>query len=183
MPRARFVHLHVHTDYSLLDGACSIGKLGDLASQFKLPALAITDHGNMFGAIEFYRMMEKRGIKPIIGEEMYVAPTSMKQKKTVEGISSFHITVLVKNEKGYKNLMKLSSLAYIEGFYYKPRIDKDILREYSEGLIGLSGCLKGEIPYYILKGNLKRAKEVAKEYLSIFGKGNFSCSNFNRGDV
>ena len=173
MPRARFVHLHVHTDYSLLDGACSIGKLGDLASQFKLPALAITDHGNMFGAIEFYRMMEKRGIKPIIGEEMYVAPTSMKQKKTVEGISSFHITVLVKNEKGYKNLMKLSSLAYIEGFYYKPRIDKDILREYSEGLIGLSGCLKGEIPYYILKGNLKRAKEVAKEYLSIFGKGNF----------
>lgn len=173
MPHAKFAHLHLHTDYSLLDGACKIDKLAELASQYQLPALAITDHGNMFGAIEFYKAIENAGIKPIIGQEAYIAPGSRFDKKTVDGVSSFHLTLLVKNERGYKNLIKLSSIAYTEGFYYKPRIDKEVLREYSEGLIAMSGCLKGEIPYWMIRGDFERAAEVAREYLSIFGKGNF----------
>ncbi|MDI6839694.1 MAG: DNA polymerase III subunit alpha [bacterium] len=173
MAHAKFVHLHIHTDYSLLDGACKIEKLGELAKQYLLPALAITDHGNMFGVIEFYKTMENFGIKPIIGEEVYVAPGSRFGHQTVDGVPAFHLTLLVKNECGYKNLMKLSTLAYTEGFYYKPRIDKTILKEYSEGLIALSGCLRGEIPYWIKKGNFNHATKVASEYLSIFGEGNF----------
>ncbi|MBI4722600.1 MAG: DNA polymerase III subunit alpha [Candidatus Stahlbacteria bacterium] len=173
MPHAKFVHLHLHTDYSLLDGANKIDKIAALASHYSLPALAITDHGNIFGAIEFYKTMESAGIKPIIGEEAYMAPTNMTERHTVDGVSAFHLTLLVKNEHGYKNLMYLSSMGFSDGFYYHPRIDRSILKEYSNGLIGLSGCLKGEIPYYIKKGNLKRAQELAEEYLSIFGPGNF----------
>ncbi|MDD2889891.1 MAG: DNA polymerase III subunit alpha [bacterium] len=173
MPHAHFVHLHVHTDYSLLDGACKIEKLAKLAQEYKLPALAITDHGNMFGAIEFYKAMENAGVKPIIGQEAYMAPKSRKDRQPVDGVSYFHLTLLAKNEKGYRNLMKLSSEGWLEGHYYRPRIDKEILREYSEGLIGLSGCLKGEVPYWIIKGNLNLAKQIASEYLSIFGEGNF----------
>ncbi|MCK4353338.1 DNA polymerase III subunit alpha [candidate division WOR-3 bacterium] len=173
MPYAKFVHLHVHTDYSLLDGACKIDKLAKLASQYELPALAITDHGNMFGVIEFYKTMESAGIKSIIGEEVYVAPGLRTERQIINGISSFHLTLLVKNEVGYKNLIKLSSLAYTEGFYYKPRVDKELLNKYSEGLIALSGCLKGEIPYWIVKGNFAKAKEMIEEYLSIFGEENF----------
>ncbi|MCK4306806.1 DNA polymerase III subunit alpha, partial [candidate division WOR-3 bacterium] len=168
-----FVHLHVHTDYSLLDGMCKISKLAELAKEYELPALAITDHGNIFGAIEFYRTMESAGIKPIIGEEAYIAPGALTERATVEGVSSFHLTLLVKNEEGYKNLMYLSSIAYLEGFYYKPRIDKEVLKKHAGGLIGLSGCLKGEIPYWIRKGDLKRAKKLAEEYQEIFGEGNF----------
>ena len=112
----KFVHLHVHTDYSLLDGVCRIDRLIEKAIDYKYRAIAITDHGNMFGVIEFYDAMMKAGLKPIIGEEFYVAPTSMRDKKTVGGVSNFHLTVLAMNERGYKNLMKLTSLAYLEGF-------------------------------------------------------------------
>jgi DNA polymerase-3 subunit alpha len=173
MAHARFVHLHVHTDYSLLDGACKIEKLAELASQYSLPALAITDHGNMFGAIEFYKKMQSAGIKPIVGQEVYMAPGDMSDRHRVGGISGFHLTLLVKNEQGYKNLMYLSSIGFTKGFYYHARIDRTVLKEHSEGLIGLSGCLKGEIPQLIKKGNLEEAKELAKEYVSIFGEGNF----------
>ena len=169
----KFIHLHVHTDYSLLDGACRIDKLIEKAIDYKYRAIAITDHGNMFGVIEFYDAMMKAGLKPIIGEEFYIAPTSMRDKKTVGGISNFHLTVLAMNERGYKNLMKLTSLAYLEGFYYKPRIDKETLKNYSEGLIGMSGCLKGEIPYYLLRNDYETAYKVAKEYLEIFGHNRF----------
>lgn len=173
MPHANFVHLHTHTDYSLLDGACRIKDLAILAQKYNLPALAITDHGNMFGAIEFYKTMEDAGIKPIIGQEVYVAPKERTDRQAVEGVTSFHLTLLVKNEKGYKNLLKLSSAGWLEGFYYKPRVDKALLREHSAGLIALSGCLKGEVPYWIVKNNLQRAKDVADEFLSIFGQGDF----------
>ena len=173
MSSAQFTHLHIHTEYSLLDGMCQINKLAKLASHYSMPALAITDHGNMFGAIEFYKTMESAGVKPIIGEEAYIAPQDRTKKESVGGVSSFHLTLLVKNEHGYKNLMYLSSIGYTEGFYYNPRIDKQILKEHSAGLIGLSGCLKGEVPYWIKKGDLKHAQEIANEYLSIFGDGNF----------
>ncbi len=173
MPHAKFTHLHVHTDFSLLDGMCKISKLAELAKKYELPALAITDHGNVFGAIEFYRIMKKAGIKPIIGEEVYMAPGDLTERASVEGVSSFHLTLLVKNEEGYKNLIYLASIAYLKGFYYKPRIDRKILREHSNGLIGLSGCLKGEIPYWIRHGELDRARKLAEEYKEIFGEGNF----------
>lgn len=173
MPHAQFTHLHIHTDYSLLDGACKIKDLSNLAQKYNLPALAITDHGNMFGAIEFYKIMENAGIKPIIGQEVYVAPKSLSERNSVEGVNFFHLTLLVKNERGYKNLLKLSSIGFLDGFYYKPRVDKTALREHSEGLIALSGCLKGEIPYWITKDNVQRAKDVADEFVAIFGQGDF----------
>ena len=137
-----------------------------------MPAIAITDHGNMFGAMEFYESAVKHGIKPIIGCEVYVAPGSRLEKSGIKGESeeatAYHIVLLVKNETGYKNLMKLVSLGYIEGFYRKPRIDKELLREHSEGLIALSACLKGEIPYLLTRGNKEKAYQVAEEYKSIF---------------
>lgn len=174
MEHSDFVHLHVHTGYSLLDGMCRISDLVKKAKEYKMPALAITDHGNMFGAIEFYNTAISEGIKPIIGSEMYLAPGSRKEKKIERGGTNYyHMTLLCKNEKGYKNLMKLSSIGYLEGFYYRPRIDKEILREYSEGLIALSGCLKGEISQKILQDREDEALRVAGDFEAIFGKGNF----------
>ncbi len=171
---AEFVHLHVHTSYSLLDGACKLKDLAELAQQYKMRAVAITDHGNMFGVIQFYKIMQEAGIKPIIGMEAYLVPFDKTEKRTIEGRTpAFHLTLLVENEKGYKNLMKLATIGYTEGFYYKPRIDKNDLRKYKEGLIALSGCLHGEIPYYILNGQEERAKKAVEEYLEIFGKDNF----------
>lgn len=170
-----FIHLHNHTEYSLLDGAMKIDRLTELAAKYKMPALAITDHGNMFGAIKFYKSAHRRGIKPIIGIETYIAPRSrLEQSKNIRiPESSFHLTLLCEDETGYKNLIKLSSLAYLEGFYYKPRIDKEILSQYHKGLIGLSGCLKGEIPYKIGMGDIKGAKKSLQEYQDILGKDNF----------
>jgi DNA polymerase-3 subunit alpha len=170
-----FIHLHNHTEYSLLDGAMKIDRFTELAAKYKMPALAITDHGNMFGAIEFYKSAKKRGIKPIIGMETYIAPKSrFDQSKDIRiPESSFHLTLLCENETGYRNLIKLSSLAYLEGFYYKPRIDKELLAQYHEGLIGLSGCLKGEIPYYIGTGNKEAAARALNEYRDILGHDNF----------
>uniref|UniRef100_A0A7C4TFB2 DNA polymerase III subunit alpha n=1 Tax=candidate division WOR-3 bacterium TaxID=2052148 RepID=A0A7C4TFB2_UNCW3 len=170
-----FIHLHNHTEYSLLDGAIPIEKLVEIAAHYKMPALAITDHGNLFGAIEFYKTARNHGIKPIIGMEAYIAPRSRfdQSKDTKIPESSFHLTLLCENEAGYKNLIKLSSLAYLEGFYYKPRIDKEILQKCSKGLIGLSGCYKGEIPYRVALGDLAGAKEALKSYQEILGKENF----------
>ncbi len=174
MIHADFVHLHVHTQYSLLDGAIKLNDLMAQARQFKMPALAITDHGNMFGAVEFYKKCMDCGIKPIIGCEMYVAPQDRRKKEPIRGLpdAGYHLIILVKNQLGYKNLMKLSSIGYLEGFYHKPRIDKEVLRQHSEGLLALSSCLKGEIPSLLLKGNYNKAREVTKEYKDMFGEGN-----------
>ncbi|MDI6703530.1 MAG: DNA polymerase III subunit alpha [bacterium] len=182
MQHTDFVHLHVHTEYSLLDGGIKLHDLIEKAVMYKMPALAITDHGNMFGVIEFYKGCVKKGIKPIIGCEVYVAPTSRFEKKT-HGIqdASFHLILLVKDKTGYRNLMKLVSIGNIEGFYYKPRIDKEILSTYSSGLIALSSCLKGEIPHLILKGELEQAKNVALEYRDMFGEGCFYLELHNHG--
>jgi DNA polymerase-3 subunit alpha len=174
MKHADFVHLHVHTQYSLLDGACRLQELVDLAAKSKMPACAITDHGNMFGAIEFYHKAQQKGVKPIIGCEAYIAPDSRFEKSS-HGIkeASFHILLLAKDEVGYKNLMKLVSIGYIEGFYYRPRIDKEVLAKYNDGLIGLSACLHGEIPHLILSDDIAGAKRTADQYRHILGKGNF----------
>lgn len=175
MKHADFVHLHVHTQYSLLDGAIKLDELMTQAEEFKLPALAITDHGNMFGVIEFYKKCMASGIKPIIGCEMYVAPLDLRKKEPVKGLpdAGYHLLLLVKNHAGYKNLMKLSSIGYLEGFYHKPRIDKEVLKEHNEGLFGLSSCLHGEIPSLLLEGNHHKAREVTREYQDIFSEGNF----------
>jgi len=174
MNHSDFVHLHVHTQYSLLDGACQLERLFQKARELRMPACAITDHGNMFGAIEFYDMAMKAGVKPIIGCEAYIAPDSRFDKSS-RGIqdASFHILLLAKNETGYKNLIKLTSAGYLEGFYYRPRIDKELLFDHKEGLICLSACLKGEIPHLIRTNQLERARKTADEYKSAFGKDNF----------
>jgi len=175
MKHADFVHLHNHTQYSLLDGACKINELLALAKEYRLPALAITDHGNMFGVIEFYKKALNCGIKPIIGSEVYVAPEDRTKKEPVRGMpdTGFHLILLVKNHDGYKNLIQLSTIGYLEGFYHRPRIDKGVLRKHSQGLIGLSSCLKGEVSHLLLKDNYKKAKDIALVYKEIFGEGNF----------
>ncbi len=170
-----FVHLHLHTQYSLLDGSITIPKLFERAQELGFQALAITDHGNMFGVVPFYKRAKAAGIHPILGCETYMAPGSRLDKTSHKGLSdaSYHLILLVKDQEGYKNLVKLVSAAHLEGFYYKPRIDKEILREHSKGLIALSACLKGEIPHRILQGDLEGAREAAREYLEIMGEGNF----------
>ena len=153
MEHSNFIHLHVHSQYSLLDGAIRFEEACDLAKKYRMTALALTDHGNMFGVIEFYQMAIKHGIKPIVGCEIYVAPGSRFEKKPVEGVEgAYHLTLLVKNRTGYFNLIKLASLAQLEGFYYKPRVDKELLSQCNEGLIALSGCLKGEIASHAGRG-------------------------------
>ncbi len=171
---ADFVHLHVHTEFSLLDGACKINKLLDRASEYNMPAIAITDHGNMFGIIDFCNAAKKRNIKPIVGSEMYVAKGSRFDRKTTERTRDYHhLTLLVKDEQGYRNLMYLSSISYREGFYYKPRIDKEILSAYSEGLMALSGCLEGEPSSLLLRGREKEAIAAVRAYQEIFGVDNY----------
>lgn len=174
MPHAEFVHLHCHTQYSLLDAASKIPDLMKRAQELRFPALAMTDHGNLFGAIEFYEEALKHGLKPIIGIETYVAPGSRFDKQS-HGIkeASFHLTLLARNEAGYRNLMKLTSVGYLEGFYYRPRIDKEVLAKYSEGLLALSGCLKGEVPYYTWNDQPAEARRSLREFVEIFGKENF----------
>lgn len=174
MKHSDFVHLHVHTQYSLLDGACRLQELVNLTASRKMPACAITDHGNMFGVIEFYQKAQEKGIKPVIGCEVYIAPDSRFEKSS-HGIqeASFHLVLLAKDETGYRNLMKLVSIGYLEGFYYKPRIDKEVLAKYNDGIIGLSACLKGEIPHLIVSGEINSAKRIADQFRHIFGKDNF----------
>ena len=174
MPHSEFIHLHLHTQYSLLDGACRIPEILSIAKSFKMDSLAITDHGNMFGAIDFYLEAQKAGIKPIIGCEVYVAPQS-RLNKSGGGIedSSYHLILLARDEDGYHNLMKLVSIGYLEGFYYRPRIDKEILEQYAKGLIGLSACLKGEISVLLAQKRFNDALKTADTYQNILGKGNF----------
>jgi DNA polymerase-3 subunit alpha len=167
-----FVHLHNHTHYSLLDGACRIEDLVKAARRFKMPAIAITDHGNMFGVIPFYKEVLKAGLKPIIGMEAYVAPISRLEKTGGKGgkDTAFHLILLARNLDGYQNLMKLSSIGFTEGFYYKPRIDNEVLEAHAEGLIVMSSCIKGEIPYNIIHGDYGKAKKIAGKYKEMFGE-------------
>ena len=169
-----FVHLHNHSDFSLLDGAASIESLVAKAKALNMPALALTDHGNMFGALKFYLECRKQEIKPIIGSEFYVAPGSRFSKSGSEGMARYyHIVLLAKDVAGYQNLLKLSSLSYVEGFYYKPRIDDELLQRHNQGLIALSGCMGGEIPRLLLDGQMEAAAEKARFYDELFGRGNF----------
>lgn len=171
--KAKFVHLHVHTHYSLLDGMGKIPDYLDKAVELGMPAMAITDHGVMYGAIEFYKEAKKRGINPIIGCECYVATRSLHDKEARVDIKPYHLVLLAKNNVGYHNLMKLVTIAHIDGYYYKPRIDKETLRKYSEGLIGTSACLNGESSRNIVGGDYEKAKQAALEYQEIFGKDHF----------
>ncbi|MBI5903641.1 MAG: DNA polymerase III subunit alpha, partial [Deltaproteobacteria bacterium] len=169
MQHANFVHLHLHTQYSLLDGAIRPEALIALAREYRMPAIAMTDHGNLFGAVEFYQKAMAKGIKPIIGCEVYVAPGSRTDRTaSSRGESAFHLVLLVKNQKGYQNLCKLLTKAYLEGFYYRPRMDKELLREMNEGLIALSACLHGEVAYNIGLGRMESAMKAAAEYRDIF---------------
>jgi DNA polymerase-3 subunit alpha len=182
MGHSDFIHLHVHSQYSLLDGAIRFEEACDLARQYRMDTLALTDHGNMFGVIEFYQVAIKHGIKPIVGCEIYVSPRSRFEKKAVEGAEgAYHLTLLVKNRTGYFNLIKLVSLAYLEGFYYKPRVDKELLNNYNEGLIALSGCLKGEIAVHASRGEMKKAIQTAEEYKKIFDDRRFFIEIQNNG--
>lgn len=174
MKHSDFVHLHLHTHYSLLDGTIRLDDLFQKAKEYQMPAIAMTDHGNIYGAVDFYQHAYRYGIKPIIGCELYVAPKSRFEKSPQgAGENSRHLIVLVKNMQGYRNLMKLSTAGFLEGFYYRPRVDKDILRQHHEGLIGMSACLHGEIPDLLLKGETEAAKRAALEYREIFGEANF----------
>ncbi|GJQ60090.1 MAG: DNA-directed DNA polymerase [Candidatus Scalindua sp.] len=167
-----FVHLHVHSEYSLLDGACRISDLVDKAKSLKMNSLALTDHGNMFGTIKFYECAVEKGIKPIIGFETYVTPGSRLKKEGGKG-DLYHVTLLAENNDGYRNLLKLATSAYLDGFYYKPRIDKEILNQHSDGIICLSGCMQSEINQHFLKGESEKAYESAAQYRDIFGVDNF----------
>jgi DNA polymerase-3 subunit alpha len=171
MHHAEFVHLHVHSEFSLLDGAAQLEKLVQRAKELRFPALALTDHGNLFGAIDFYQSAQKAGIKPIIGCELYVAPRSRKDRGSEDGSyeGANHLTVLVRNLTGYKNLIALVSRAHLEGFYYKPRVDKDLLSQHADGLLVLSGCLNSEVSRLISAGELERAQEAAGWYREVFG--------------
>ncbi|MCZ6634979.1 MAG: DNA polymerase III subunit alpha [bacterium] len=171
MKQSDFVHLHGHTMFSLLDGACKIGSIAERVAEWGMPAVAMTDHGNMFGAIEFYKTMNEIGVKPIIGCELYCAVGSRLEKKAIHGSQNgaHHLVALAKNRQGYQNLIKLVSAGYTEGFYYNPRIDKDLLRQYSDGLICLSACVSGEIPYLVENEGFEAAKAAVEDYQDIFG--------------
>ncbi len=182
MQHADFVHLHVHSQYSLLDGAIRFEDLFNLAKKYKMPAVALTDHGNMFGVIEFYQKAIQHGIKPVVGCEVYVAPGSRLERKALAGGEGpYHLTLLVKNRVGYFNLLKLISLSHLEGFYYKPRVDKEILSQYHEGLIALSGCMKGEVAVLAGRGEMKKAIQAAEEHEKIFDQGRFFIEIQNNG--
>lgn len=166
-----FVHLHNHSHFSLLDGACRIKDLVKTALEYEMPALALTDHGNLFGAIEFYKTAKEQGLKPIIGSEVYVAPSDHRDKQASDRVAAtaYHLVLLCKNHRGYQNLIKLSSIGYLEGFYYKPRIDHKLLQEHSEGLIALSACLKGEVAFKLMKQGKMQALAAIDFYRDIFG--------------
>ena len=177
----RFVHLHVHSEYSLLDGACRIERLVEKVKALGQPAVVITDHGVMYGAIEFYHAAKKAGVKPIIGCEVYVAPRTRFDKQHRVDSSPYHMVLLCENEEGYQNLIKLVSAAYIEGFYNKPRVDNELLRQHHRGLICLSACLAGRIPRMLSAGDYAAAEQAVREYVDIFGKDNFFIELQNHG--
>lgn len=168
----QFTHLHVHTEYSLLDGACRIDRMFEHLKSMGQTACAITDHGVMYGCVAFFDAAKAAGIKPIIGCEVYVATrTRFDKVNRIDGNS--HLILLCKNETGYKNLIKMVSAGFVEGFYSKPRIDKDLLEQHHEGLICLSACLAGELPKAIMAGDYERAKRTALYYQDLFGPGNY----------
>jgi len=169
----KFTHLHVHSHYSLLDGLAKIDELLDYVKELGMDSVALTDHGVMYGAIEFYKKAKAKGIKPIIGCEIYTAFEKLTDKRPGIDSARNHLILLAKNEEGYKNLVKLVSIAHLEGYYYKPRIDDYILQQYAKGLIGLSACIQGKIPRLLLANKITEAEELAKKYESFFGKGNF----------
>ena len=173
MADQNFVHLHCHTEFSLLDGACRIDELLDQAARLKMPALAVTEHGNMFSSVIFHDHAKQRGVKPILGCEVYVAPGSRLTKSGNIGETANHLVLLAETNEGYHNLIKLVSAGYTEGFYYKPRIDKDLLAQHAKGLIGLSSCLKGEVATEIRTGRERKALEAAAQFRDILGAGNF----------
>ena len=166
-----FVHLHCHTDYSLLDGACEISQMMKIVAEQKMPAVAMTDHGNLFGAVEFYNNAKEQGIHPVIGCEVYVAQQGIKDKSDSNRYN--HLVLLCENQEGYRNLIQLVSTGYLEGFYYKPRIDKDLLSRHSKGLIALSACLRGDVNETLLQDRYEDARRLAYEYTDLFGKNNF----------
>jgi len=187
-----FVHLHVHTEYSMLDGAARVGELVQAAAQQEMPAIAMTDHGNVFGAFDFYKQATKAGIKPIIGIEAYVAPESRFNKSRVKwadggeddvsgGGAYTHMTMLAENNVGLANLFRLSSLASLEGFYYKPRMDRELLSKYAEGIIATTGCPGGEIQTRLRMGAYKEALRAASDYRDIFGADNFYLELMDHG--
>lgn len=169
----KFTHLHVHSHYSLLDGLPKIDQLLDYVKELGMDSVALTDHGNLYGAVEFYKKAKEKGIKPIIGCEIYQSLERMTDKRPNIDDKRYHLVLLVKNKEGYKNLVKLLTKAYLEGFYYKPRIDEELLAQYSQGLIGLSACLAGKIPKLILAKKMEQAEKAALRYQEIFGKDNF----------
>jgi DNA polymerase-3 subunit alpha len=173
--RADFVHLHVHSEYSLLDGAAHLKRLVERAAQLGFPALALTDHGNLFGAMDFYQLAHGAGVKPILGAELYVAPGSRTDRAPLDGHyeGANHVTVLVRNLAGYRNLIKLVSKGYLEGFYYKPRVDKALLAEHADGLLVLSGCLNSEVSRLLLAGDERKARDIAGWYREVFGREHY----------
>jgi DNA polymerase-3 subunit alpha len=181
MPRDSFVHLHLHTEYSLLDGAIRMRKLMKAAAEMKMPAVAMTDHGNLFGAIEFYQEARQAGIKPIIGCEAYIAPRSHKDRPASMRDAAYHFTLLAGDETGYRNLVKLISIAHLDGFHYRPRIDKELLAQYSAGLIGLSGCLASEVSSALQANKIETATQAAAEYRDILGPENFFLEMHDHG--
>src|SRR5439155_20744320 len=181
MPRDSFVHLHLHTEYSLLDGAIRIRELMKKAAEFKMPAVAMTDHGNLYGAIEFYQEAQRAGVKPIVGCEAYIAPGSHKDRPNSMRESAYHFTLLARDDTGYHNLVKLISTAHLDGFHYRPRIDKKLLAAHSSGLIALSGCLAGEINSALQVDQVDKAKQVAAEYRDILGPENFFIELHDHG--
>src|SRR3954453_14410486 len=176
-----FVHLHLHTEYSLLDGAIRMKELMAKAKAFGMPAVPMTDHGNLYGAIEFYQAAQKAGIKPIIACEAYMAPGSIKGRPNNQRDAAYHFTLLAKDETGYRNLVKLISSAHLDGMHYKPRIDKELLSKHADGLIGMSACLKGEINMAIQSDNLAKARQSAAEFRDIFGAENFFLEMHDHG--
>src|SRR5471032_724483 len=185
MSHADFVHLHLHTEFSLLDGACRLDTLMERAHELKFPSLAVTDHGVLYGAIDFFQAAREKGIKPIIGCEVYVAPGSRLEKKTNSAGGGrdvyHHLGLLAKDEVGYKNLIKLTTAAHLEGYYYKPRIDKEILAAHKDGLIAMSGCLASEIPDWIMKDQLDKARDAVDFFKQTLGAENFFLELQNHG--
>src|ERR1700693_2900278 len=178
MPNS-FVHLHCHTDYSLLDGACEISQLMKVVAEQKMPAVAMTDHGNLFGAVAFYNHAKDNGVHPVIGCEVYVAQQGIGVRS--ESNRYNHLVLLCENQEGYRNLIQLVSTGYLEGFYYKPRIDKDLLSRHSKGLIALSACLRGDINETLLADRYEEARRMAYEYTDLFGAKNFFLELQNHG--
>ncbi|TSC72943.1 MAG: DNA polymerase III subunit alpha [Parcubacteria group bacterium Gr01-1014_70] len=178
-----FVHLHTHSHYSLLDGLSKIDDMVRLAKSYDMPAIGLTDHGAMYGVIDFYSTCLKNGIKPIIGVEMYIANRTRFDKEPNVDNKRYHLTVLAKNNTGYQNLIKLTTAAHLEGYYYKPRVDKELLRAHADGLIALSGCMAGELARTLQSGNFEKAKEVAREYQSIFGEEQYYLEIMQHLDV